>query len=481
MASADIIRKALMALMRRKASVTGKPNAAGVGQPELPGIPPASKPPIPNNSPLKAESDFLGTTDNELMGIAEPRLNEYQRAAKDTTPTPEGVELPGSRRVRPEEQDVEGFLSDDLTIEDLLLLERSLSEQQAAIRAKGGTKHAGTVRRAGGLKRTNPARDVTPTKARGKVDASTQAKVDKAAKKRFASPEHREAAQKAKKVFHDRSTSDKIDFEGTKREEEIKRIQKIIKEDGDNDVSDVVSSSVRSAEINAEVQDIITRFKELFDVEKLKKANLNDPIVSQLWDKWQELSTNARGARRGDAAALHRIRNIDAWLHKGLTKDQLELFPDTIRTNKSKGRKSTKAEKLETKGLGDTRGSNQELGKRAFGEADNDAQTIFKDDIVSDYASPDARANFPDADIPRIEEGIERTTGDINELGPLIRTLMNRTKQQSGFDPSQIPKGLSKGVDAQPGVPVSYQDFINRRSKLDAKLKEILKRRNIGQ
>ena len=81
--------------------------------------------------------------------------------------------------------------------------------------------------------------------------------------------------------------------------------------------SRAIKKEANLIEVNAEVQDVISRFKQIFDVEKLKGANLKtNKTASRLQDAWKKLSINARGARAGDEKALKFIRDMDKWLHK---------------------------------------------------------------------------------------------------------------------------------------------------------------------
>ena len=148
-----------------------------------------------------------------------------------------------------------------------------------------------------------------------------------------------EAARAAANTTCSRSSGggrEGIDFEGEHHTKEVERIRNLKGSDAEKRAA--IKASGKATEINREVQDIIDLFEKkakpslrapgMFDVNKLSKADLKDPLVSQLWKAWQTLSTNAKGARVGDPAALERVRAIGRWLTKGTAKEQREMFPD---------------------------------------------------------------------------------------------------------------------------------------------------------
>ena len=151
---------------------------------------------------------------------------------------------------------------------------------------------------------------------------------------------------------------EKLDLEGKRFDEGVDRVEKILVDEVTLDplfpnpqhprsaTRQAIKGEVgtRGTEINAEVQDVISRFKKrseeqgLFDIEKLKKAPLNPTsavkkaaaagdrkaiaevekikLNSRLWDGWKKLSNAAAKARAGDKEALAVVRNFDNWLNK---------------------------------------------------------------------------------------------------------------------------------------------------------------------
>jgi len=143
-----------------------------------------------------------------------------------------------------------------------------------------------------------------------------------------------------------------IDFEGTRFDEEVTRIRGI-KERGGN-VGNAVTDSVAAGETNAYIQDVVGRFRGMFDVDQLSNAQTQGSTASRLRDGWKKLSQQAQTARNPNvtpevrANALADIQAIDEWLSKGGTRGGMEG---------TTGRAPTKQEMAETRGLGDTRGS----------------------------------------------------------------------------------------------------------------------------
>ena len=130
-----------------------------------------------------------------------------------------------------------------------------------------------------------------------------------------------------------------LDLEGEEFDKGVRRVEDVLAKELTSDplfpnpqhprsaTSQAIKSEARNTEINAEVQDVVARFKELFNVAKLKKANLKEnKVASRLWDAWQKLSNNAAGARAGNEKALAVVRSIDDWLHKTAKKD----IPDDL-------------------------------------------------------------------------------------------------------------------------------------------------------
>tara|TARA_R100001082_G_scaffold79814_1_gene47103 strand:- start:4671 stop:5954 length:1284 start_codon:yes stop_codon:yes gene_type:complete len=153
-----------------------------------------------------------------------------------------------------------------------------------------------------------------------------------------------------------RQETQELDLEGKRFDEGVDRVEKILVDEVTLDplfpnpqhprsaTRQAIKGEARNTEINAEVQDVISRFKKrseeqgLFDIEKLKKAPLNPTsavkkaaaagdrkaiaevekikLNSRLWDGWKKLSNAAAKAREGNKEALAVVRNFDNWLHK---------------------------------------------------------------------------------------------------------------------------------------------------------------------
>ena len=146
-----------------------------------------------------------------------------------------------------------------------------------------------------------------------------------------------DVADKAERAVK-RAKTKELDLEGKEFEKGVQRVEDVRHKEITEDplfpnpqhprslTGRAITKEAQKTEINAEVQDIIGRFKELFDVEKLKKANLkNNPTASRIQDAWKTLSTNANGARAGDVNALKKVRAIDEWLHKTANKETTPL------------------------------------------------------------------------------------------------------------------------------------------------------------
>lgn len=137
----------------------------------------------------------------------------------------------------------------------------------------------------------------------------------------------RTAVQAEQKIK--RKKTDEMDLEGKEFDKGVQRIENVRAKELTDDplfpnpenprsaTSRAIKKEANLIEVNAEVQDVISRFKQIFDVEKLKGANLKtNKTASRLQDAWKKLSINARGARAGDEKALKFIRDMDKWLHK---------------------------------------------------------------------------------------------------------------------------------------------------------------------
>ncbi len=309
MANSELIRKALLALLSGKPKVTGKVVAPDPKQLELLGMSPSKRGTLPEEgvgakARVTDPSEFDSGTNNSHLGIAEPRSNAFQKAAReerkqgiedDTGPVSAGNvhrdivvdedNFQGIAKKGDVISDNEAMQNTGYTLDELLADELSLSQKSRAKK----------------VPRTSEKRP-------GKLQAESERKPDR----------------------------EGIDFEGEHHTKEVERIRNLKGSDAEKRAA--IKASGKAAEINREVQDIIDLFEKkakpslrapgMFDVNKLSKADLKDPLVSQLWKAWQTLSTNAKGARVGDPAALERVRAIGRWLTKGTAKEQREMFPD---------------------------------------------------------------------------------------------------------------------------------------------------------
>jgi hypothetical protein len=145
-----------------------------------------------------------------------------------------------------------------------------------------------------------------------------------------------------------RFKNERIDFEGDKRASEVERIQGEMAQDAIDDplfpnpkhprsyTSQRARESVNLESINAEVQDTMTLFKEMFDVKALGAASRQGSVASRLRDAWKKLSTNAPLARKGDEAAIKKIRDIRTWMSKqGPAKESSKPRLDKMRQLKA--------------------------------------------------------------------------------------------------------------------------------------------------
>lgn len=203
-----------------------------------------------------------------------------------------------------------------------------------------------------------------------------------------------------------RAATQELDLEGKRFDEGVNRVEDVMVDEVTSDplfpnpqhpssaTSKAIKDEARKTEINAEVQDVIGRFKQQFDVEKLKGANLKtNKVASRLQDAWKKLSTHAAGARAGHEASLDIVRKIDAWLHK------------------SAGGPAPRVGPLSTQSAEDT-------------------MTAIGKDIISEGKPQPVQS---------IDQYGNRGLSDVNELGPKttgnLENLLRR--RQSGFKQSQ--------------------------------------------
>jgi hypothetical protein len=382
MASGNTLVNALRVLIQKAGKapprVTGEAMPVVPGQLDLPGMAPRAvprsrlpegpgaaartqKPNATYNPATQTNEGFDGATDNSIMGVAEPRYNAYERAGRVEV---EADEIAPGTVHRDESISTKGnkeVLPDqDMSLQNILEDE---IVQGTANRAKKG-----------------------PAGKKGPLEAGLR------------NP--------------DRSG---IDFEGERHTSEVERIR-ALKDEGKNDIASEVTNSVKSGEINAEIQDVMNLFKAksgergMFNITALEKAPLNPTtalkqaaaagdqkaideiakikVSSQLWDQWSGLGKAAKAARNGDEAALNKIRQMGRWLTKGNPIEQLEMFPK----GQVSGRAATAAERKATQGLGDTRGQNQELPANAQGQFDEAGDPI--NEMIDPGPAPDANAQF---------------------------------------------------------------------------------------
>lgn len=119
---------------------------------------------------------------------------------------------------------------------------------------------------------------------------------------------------------------EEIDFEGQQFEKGVADVEGIMaKEIADDPLfpnpqhprsqtRQAITKTAKATEINREVQDVVNRFKSMFDVEKIKKATKQGSTESKLRDGWNALSNAAAGARAGNPEALEKVRAINTWL-----------------------------------------------------------------------------------------------------------------------------------------------------------------------
>ena len=278
-----------------------------MGADEFPNAPSTTRVPHASEQTGTGPSPYIGLESNEVMNIAPPRYNQFQKALLED----EG------KLFDPTDKDsvFDPVYGGSIGGEDIKLQTDLVDAQldSAVNRAKHDPKTLDASRS------NIDTKDVIPTK----VPESQRGQLDLEGK------QFDEGVERVESVLADELTLDPL-FPNPQHPRSA--------------TSQAIKSEARNTEINAEVQDVIGRFKKkseeqgLFDIEKLKKAPLNptpaqkkaaaagDPeaiaaiekikLNSRLWDGWQKLSTNAAGARAGDEKSLAVVRSIDDWLHK---------------------------------------------------------------------------------------------------------------------------------------------------------------------
>jgi hypothetical protein len=440
-----------MASGQQKASALLKLLKLMESQPELPGIPtrPVEKSLIPAQPDGTAASartpitktdasgnpdEFNTLSDNELLGISDPRYNEYQKAfieesrkqvEPDLGPVRSG-NVHGDRKLTGDEEVVDQQKGDVISVDqqqhgnvfslqELLDTELSLSQRsRAGERGLAPTIHKDYTKR---VRSTGGPSE----RAKQRANSPTYKDEDGVERYKFASKGHQEAAKNAKKEFTDDSTLESTDFEGQAMDEELQKIGDILAKETVNDPSalrEIARPHAREAlageNVNKYIQDIGTRFEDMFmnepfkanqgtkefPVKHARKQGSFGSIIRDKWnayDKFARIARDDRFPKEKRQEAVREIIEIDKWL------------------------------------------------------ANQDIQPSGQNELLNDLG------RYSQPAVPLKTNTLKLKQGNKDDLGPIARTLANRTKQQSGFDPSQLsgPPGISE----QP-ARMSLEDLI---------------------
>tara|TARA_Y100000385_G_C13098420_1_gene642823 strand:+ start:152 stop:2566 length:2415 start_codon:yes stop_codon:yes gene_type:complete len=270
------------------------------------------------------------------------------------------------------------------------------------------------------------------------------------------------------------------------------------------DAERLARQSVTHADINAEIQDVMTLFKEKMagGVDKGRGMFTEDILTrstegagSKLRDLHKRLSTLAAGARGGDAAALEWVRTFGDFLARSpnapmtpkmrafitklnkprkdggldlgidLNTGQSELFPDVTRLNKSKGRPATREERAETAGEGTGgyatggRASDTVVNEKATGQYSADEGGVPLDDVIVDPRPlPDANVKLID-DIGR-NVNINRTQNELTRQR-LVDAQQGPIKGGKTFSHLRKPTEFDPSASAQRRGPENSQALID--------------------